>query len=121
LGIGAPASDLRDDLIIQGGDLFLQEVVPAFLRLVTHPAFSLQSLDEAHEQIMAAPLVEGLATHIADLHACGLVAPVDAQTAAQAFIAAIHSLAILPPCRVCRRSTITFPQSRHLWQYSGAG
>jgi AcrR family transcriptional regulator len=73
---------------------YFEEVVPAFLRLITHPAFSLQSIAEAHEHILAARLVEGLAIHIADLQARGLVASVDAQAAAQVFIAAIHSLAI---------------------------
>lgn len=73
---------------------YFESVAPAILHVVTHPAFDPSAIAHAHEHILASKLVEGLAGRILALQRRGFVASVDAHATAEAFVAAIHSIAI---------------------------
>lgn len=73
---------------------YFESVAPAILRVVTHPSFDPSAIAHAHGHILAEQLVEGFAGRIRALQQRGFVAPVDAQATAEAFVAAIHSIAM---------------------------
>lgn len=69
-------------------------IAPAVLHLVTHPAFGPEVVVRAHERLLGAGLPAALADRLRTLQAGGLVGPVDADAAAAALVAALHSQAM---------------------------
>lgn len=73
---------------------YFEEVAPLILHVVTHPAFRPRTLARAHDQVLHAELGEALAARIAALGRRGLAAPDDPRAAAEALVAAVHSMAM---------------------------
>ena len=73
---------------------YFLETMPVVFHLFTHPAFQQERLAAAHEHLLAGELTEGLTACIQNLQEQKLVGNVDPRAASEAFIAAIHSVAV---------------------------
>lgn len=83
---------------------YFADVGPVVLHLATHPSFRPETMRRAHDHLLAARLIEGLAARIGVLVKRGLVSAVDCDAAAAALVAAVHSIAIF---RVLAGSEVT--------------
>ncbi|XXY48503.1 helix-turn-helix domain-containing protein [Sorangium sp. So ce269] len=72
---------------------YFTSAAPAILHLVTHPSFP-EMMAHAHHRFLGAGLVDALADRLRALSRRGLIAPVDAGAAAEALVAALHSVAL---------------------------
>ncbi|WP_438010366.1 helix-turn-helix domain-containing protein [Sorangium sp. So ce321] len=72
---------------------YFTSAAPAILHLVTHPSFP-EMMAHAHHRFLGAGLVDALADRLRALSRRGLIAPVDAGAAAEALVAAMHSVAL---------------------------
>lgn len=78
---------------------YFEQSMPVVLHLVTHPSFSAATVADLHERVLVPDLIAGLAARMRELAQRGLVAPVDATTAAETLISALHSLAMFAVIR----------------------
>jgi AcrR family transcriptional regulator len=71
---------------------YFEAIMPSILHLLTHPDFDSRQFHQHGE--IAAQMVAGVAGRIRALQERGLVAPVDAEAAADLLLASLHSLAM---------------------------
>ena len=73
---------------------YFEQSLPTVVQLLAHPEFEPSVMGRLHERILSKHLVGGLTARLRVLQGEGLVGEVDAEAAAQAFIAMLHSFAM---------------------------
>jgi AcrR family transcriptional regulator len=92
-----PPRAARSDLerIAERLVVFFSSLMPTVLHVLAHPSLGRARLVRWHEGLPFLPVREALEARLRRLRADGLIGPIDPAAASMAFIAAVHSVAIL--------------------------